>query len=220
MELDLSCGPQAPVIIWRLTHIDGNFTNDININQPENSVLRLDPEVLEPGDYLAFLEVAHVHKGSQYWVEDFVFINMVLPELIPIIDGGHTRYVTHGDVLYIDATRSQDPVTKIESVINETFATNWSFAYYAGTPTAALFDAFMKGFPESVTLPTLPTPSLKVIDEGTDYILEVSTSMFDLDSWAIVMFSMSRGSRMSSTVQALKFVANAVPVTIRYGCFY
>ena len=135
MELNPSCSGGSPEIMWRLTLTNGSEIVDVsNFVQPETSVLRLPPDSLEPGLYILHLEVVFPHMGPEYWAEDTTIIKVILPELITFIDGGDKIDATQGDVITITATKSNDPVTTLTSVVSQPLVATWSVAYFTSKP--------------------------------------------------------------------------------------
>ena len=166
---------------------------------------------MEPGLYILYLELTFFHVSLNAWNTDYILVNVILPELVVTISGGSLLTETHGTIFTVNASRSNDPVSSLASVMAEPLAANWSFIHYPTTPSVAQRNLFMKNFPTS----SLPTGSVKyVIKDGDEYLLTVNSSYFPANTWCAVMFSMVRGARASSVVQWIRLVPNSIPVTL------
>lgn len=209
MEISSStCG--IPAINWRITNVNYvYFTPISNFIQPQTSVLSLEEGLLEPGEYVISLEVVFVEKSSQYWSEDLIIVNVVLPELVTHILGGEILDIRRGDEIFIDASISTDPAMSLTSVASTPMYAHWYFAHFSVTPSD-LYPFFLD-FP----LSTLPAGGIYYqIRAGSDYALRVNTSSFPVYTYAVVIFTLSRGDRISSAMQAIRFMDNVVPVSI------
>lgn len=209
MEISSStCG--TPAINWRITSVNGvYFTPFSNFIQPQTSVLNLEQGLLVPGDYVISLEVVFVEKTSQYWSEDLMFVKVVLPELVTHILGGEVLDVRREQEIFIDASRSTDPAMSLSSVASTPMYASWYFAHFSVTPSD-LYE-FLIDFP----LSTLPAnANYYQIGAGSDYALRVYTSSFPAYTYAVVIFTLSRGDRISSAMQAIRFMDNVLPVSI------
>lgn len=210
--MEIATGSCVPEINWSITSIANTtiipFTS---FAQPGTSVLRLEPFLLEPGEYIVALEVTFPSVGSDVWINDFLAMQVLLPELVTHIAGGDYVDVPHGGIVYVDATASVDPADNLTSLDSTPLTAIWSFAHYAHEPLD--FDIFLKDVAKG--LPTLLVGNTNYqVTTGMDYVLEVDTTLFPASSVAVVMFSLSRGSRQSSFIQAIRFIPNAVPMRI------
>ncbi|WAR15130.1 PK1L2-like protein, partial [Mya arenaria] len=203
-------------INWTITLVnETQFIQFYNFAQPETSVLSIGPEILDPGEYLVCLEVAFPALGDEYWTTDCMAIRVYLPELIAHINGGEYLTVPHGDVLTIDATVSQDLITNLTSVTSIPMEAFWSFSHFPIAPLTTDLNRFQAKAPY-FTFPSGHTDYN--VKRGTEYALEVDTSMFPVGSLACAMFTLVRGDRNSSALQFLKFTTNALPLSI--DCVY
>lgn len=206
------CSSQSPVINWRLNKIKGSSIEPFtNFTQPNSSVLAFDPYDIEPGLYVLSLELTFKHFNASSWNADYMLVYVMLPELVATISGGTILTIPHGTTFNVDASRSNDPAARLESISGEQIIANWSFVNYAAGPSEIKRNVFTKLFPTR----GLPTGSkIYVIQTGDEYLLSVNSSYFPVNSWCLVMFSIKRGDRASSVIQWLNLVSNAVPITI------
>ena len=213
LSLDNDCLTDSPVIHWRLDAINGSpiepFTDFI---QPNNSVLSLEPYSLQPGFYIVSLELTFKHYSVNAWNTDFILVSVLLPELVATIAGGSHITALHGTTFIVDASRSNDPVSSLVPVNEDPLVANWSFVLYYGAPTTLAKNLFMKRFPDY----PLPAGSMGyIVEEGDEYLLAINTSYFPAGTQAVVMFSLSRSNRTSSTFQWIDIKQNIIPVTLR-----
>ncbi|WAR15300.1 PK1L2-like protein [Mya arenaria] len=207
-------------ISWTITHITGKqFTQFYDFNQPGTSILNIDPDIVEPGEYLVCLDVAFPDYGDASWTTDCMAIRVYLPELVAHINGGEYLTVPHGDVVTLDATMSQDLISNMTSITSIPLEAFWSFAYFPVAPTDAVLSTFQAKAPY-YSFPSGHTDH--EVSNGTDYGLEVDSSMFPAGTLACVMFTLVRGDRHSSALQFLQFTTSALPLSIEcvYNCQY
>ena len=159
-----------------------------------------------------YLELTFHHISTNVWNADYILINVLLPELVATISGGSLLTVPHGTTFTVDASRSNDPVAAMESLMDVPLIANWGFANYPLTPTASLRNVFTKSFP-TVSLPA--GGDTYVIQDGDEYMLTVDSTFFPKNTWCVVMFSLTRGDRASSVIQWIKLVEDSIPVTLR-----
>ncbi|KAH3772173.1 hypothetical protein DPMN_173510 [Dreissena polymorpha] len=195
---------------WSVTNVQTAntpvYTNLDSLRQPNAAVLKLEKEVLEPGDYIVCLEVKS--EGSTFWDSDCIVIRIVLPELIAFIAGGEFRTIPYGGVAIMNASVSNDPAHNMSSVNAIPLEVTWAFVRY---PSETSFDTFQTN---THSLPKGGT--YHQIENGTDYLLSLNTSLFRNGDMALIMFKLKRGPRTSSAFQVIKMVTNAVPMALRY----
>lgn len=209
--LDTSC---VPDIHWTITRAQNTaLVPFLDFVQPGTSVLRVEPFVLEPGDYIIALEVAFPSVSRYHWSNDFIVLRILLPELLAHIAGGDYLDVPHGDVIYLDATASRDPADNLTSLDTVPINAYWSFIHYTFQPLG--LEQYLKDCAKTPSAVPPPFSTSKLVTAGTDYMLHVNTNLFASYSVAITMFSLTRGQREQSTVQAIRFVPNAVPLSIK-----
>lgn len=179
--------------------------------QPNTSVLKIDAEILEPGEYFVCLELVFPSLGPEYWGVDCLALHVVLPELITHIHGGERLDVRHGDVIVLDASISQDPMKNLTSILEIPLHAYWSFATV--DPVHIVLTGYNRYLAKLQGIPLLDAYD---IQSGSDYALRVDTSMFAVGETACAMFTLLRGERKSSAYQCLKFVTNALPLQISY----
>ncbi|KAH3772167.1 hypothetical protein DPMN_173504 [Dreissena polymorpha] len=202
----------TPEIYWSVTNVQTAntpvYTNLDSLRQPNAAVLKLEKEVLEPGDYIVCLAVKS--KRSTFWDSDCIVIRIVLPELIAFIAGGEFRTIPYGGVAIMNASVSSDPAHNMSSVNVIPLEVTWAFVrYISGTS----FDTL-----QTNTTQALPAGgTYHQIENGTDYLLNLNTSLFSNGDMALIMFKLKRGPRTSSAFQVIKMVTNAVPMALRYS---
>ena len=211
MELnDISCVPE---IYWSITQIiNDTFFPITYFAQPETSVLRLEPFLLEPGDFVVTLEVTFPTTGPNVWIMDHLVLKVLLPELVTHISGGDFVDVPHGGVVMIDATLSADPADNLTALENTTLTSTWSFSHYLVLPPPNFYK-WLSDVAKAPPILPLGGTTYEVL-QGTDYLLEVDTTYFGANTLAVIMFTLTRGSRSSIYIQAIRFVPNAVPLRI------
>ncbi|KAH3823405.1 hypothetical protein DPMN_125204 [Dreissena polymorpha] len=202
----------TPHIYWSVTNVQTAdtpvYTNLDSLRQPNTSVLKLEKEVLEPGDYIVCLEVKMPSKGPTFWVSDCIVIRIVLPELIAYIAGGEFRTIPYGGVAIMNASVSGDPAQNMSSVNAIPLAVTWAFVRYNSGTIFDIFQTNTQALPEGGTY--------HKIGHGNDYLLSLDTSLFHNGDIALIMFKLTRSPRTSSAFQVIKMVTNAVPIALRY----
>ena len=203
------CG--EPLINWRIIKVDvDTFTPFSSFIQPNTSVLRIEPGIIDPGEYVVSLEISFPAKSANDWAEDVLIINVVLPELVTHITGGELLDVPQTEIL-IDATISTDPANSLSSLALTPLVANWSFVHFTVTPTVQVIHRILIDFP-TITLPAGNT--IYEVSAGTDYILKVDTASFPVNTYAAAMFTLSRGNRSSSALQVIRIKGNVLPLSI------
>ncbi|KAH3789121.1 hypothetical protein DPMN_167291 [Dreissena polymorpha] len=202
----------TPEIYWSVTSVQTATTpvymNLYSLKQPNTSVLKLEKEVLEPGDYIVCLEVKMPSKGLTFWVSDCIVIRIVLPELIAYIAGGEFRTIPYNGLAIINASVSNDPAQNMSSIKAIPLEATWAFARYKSGTKFGTFQTNTHALPEEGTY--------HKIRNGNDYLLSLDTSLFSDGDMALIMFKLTRGPRTSSAFQVIKIVTNAVPMALRY----
>ncbi|KAH3817411.1 hypothetical protein DPMN_118945 [Dreissena polymorpha] len=201
----------TPEIYWSVTNVQTAntpvYTNLDSLKQPKTSVLKLEKEVLEPGDYIVCLEVKMPSKGPTFWVSDCIVIRIVLPELIAYIAGGEFRTIPYGGVEIMNASVSDDPAQNMSSVNVIPLKVTWAFVRYHSEITFDIFQTNTQALPAGGTYHKIG---------NLDYLLSLDTSLFRNGDMALIMFKLTRGTRTSSAFQVIKMVTNAVPMALRY----
>lgn len=198
---------------WRLDRINGStLVSFTNFKQPNNSVLTFEPYILEPGFYVLYLELTFYHLSINSWNADYIFVNIILPELVATISGGSYITVPHGTTFTVDASRSNDPVATLESIAGEEISAKWGFANYPINPSESDRYSFTRFFPAN---PLPDQSNIYFIQDGDEYLLTVDSSFFPADTYCVVMFSLKRGERASSVIQWIYLAPGAFPVTLR-----
>ncbi|KAH3772201.1 hypothetical protein DPMN_173539 [Dreissena polymorpha] len=202
----------SPELYWSVTNVQTAnttvYTNQDSLRLPNTSVLKLEKEVLEPGDYIVCLQVIMPSKGPTFWVSDCIVIRIVLPELIAFIAGGEFRTIPYGGVAIINASVSSDPAQSMSSVNAIPLEITWAFVKYRSKTSFDTFQTKTQELPADGTY--------HQIGNGTDYLLSLNTSLFSDGDMALIMFKLTRGPRRSSAFQVIKMVTNAVPMALRY----
>ncbi|XP_060605762.1 uncharacterized protein LOC132758225 [Ruditapes philippinarum] len=211
----------SPVINWRITYVDETqelFVPFVNFTQPDTSVLKLARGTLENGLYIVALEVKFPSVSSHEWTEDLFVMKVVDPELVAYISGGEYLEIPFGNELNIKGNKSYDPSN--ESKALEPLQAAWSFVVFSSLPPGSL-NTILTSFP-MITLPSQTVAPHKIyeIQNGTEYVLKVETSLFPSFSYCMAVFSLSRGGRMASAMQIVKLMSNILPVSINcvYNC--
>lgn len=206
---DISC---VPDIHWSITAVNISqlipFTDFV---QPNTSVLRLEPFTLDPGFYVVSLEVAFPSFGANRWATDFLVLQILLPDLVAHIVGGDFVDVPHGGVIHIDASLSRDPAENVTAVQMLPITGEWSMTLYNSYPLN--IEIFLKDFLKKDTTPPAGGTNYQ-ITSGTEYILEIDTTLFSPYTYAMVLFTLSRGTRTAKALQFLYFIPNAIPLGI------
>jgi len=200
-------------IYWTVSKVEGEtITPFTDFSQPGTTNLKIEPGTLDPGEYVVCLEMVFTTLGPEFWDFDCMMIAVYLPELFVHIDGGEDLEWPHGDLMTVDASLSKDLVGNLSFVETEPLVAYWSFTFFESEPNDKQWAKFLTQEPTVGFIPSGNNNSL--IQPGTDYALEVQTSMFPVGTRACAMLTLSRGNRVSSAFQCYKFVTGAIPLKI------
>jgi hypothetical protein len=195
---------------WRFVQVSGNtlkpFTDFI---QPKSRNLVLPGGTLRPGIYVVILEV--VLDGS--WFNDFIVMEVTLPEIYTFIPGGDFLYVSHGEIVYVNASDSCDTVGVLNYADESKLVTSWTFELISSETSDDAVYSLINNQISGVG-------KRHEIQIGNVNVLEIFTQYFPINSYGVAVFTMSKGSRISKAFQVLKFVENILPASIRYDNYY
>lgn len=206
----------SPTIKWRITQVTENdtFVSFINFTQPETSVLRMPSGTLGNGLYVVTLEVAFPLISQYEWTDDSFLLRVIDPELVAYITGGDYLEFPFGKELFVHADKSHDPLNK--SSMLEPLQAAWSFLVFSTNLHPSTLDIILVNFPY-ITLPMLNVPyKLYKVNDGSEYVLKVASSVLPANSYCMALFTLARGNRMASAIQVIKIVHNVLPFSIEY----
>jgi hypothetical protein len=176
-----------------------------DFSQPHSGNIVLPGGTLRPGTYVAILEV--VLESS--WFNDFIVLEVTFPDLYMFISGGDFLYVPHGKIVYVNASESHDTVRGLNYTNNSKLVSHWTFELIS-TETSDM-EVY-----NQINRQILGVGKRYKLRTGNVNILKVWTGYFPINSYGVAVFTMSKGSSHSRVFQVLKFVENALPVSIRY----
>ena len=195
--------------------INDSIAQPVVVNEPNNNVLEIPAQTLSPGLYAVVLEVyVDVFSGNETHDEDYLYVRVILPELVASLKGATTRESNGSEVIVFDADRSYDAVIGFP-VTNDILTTRWLVLSVLGLNHVDLINC-VASFPYCAVLESGLVSWHNISDVYQSYFLSLDTSIFPDDSSVFVIFSISRGSRVSSAIQAVYISSSVWPLSLRY----
>ena len=194
--------------------INGNDATSVSLNRSDNQYLKV-PPTLVPGFYVVFYEVEwNITKSGTYlYDEDYMYVRIILPELVAVINGAAMRESNGSEVILFDASGSNDPVTR-SAVISDVLHNKW---YVVAVPGLSNIDTVncIASFPSCALLESTSVTWYTITDPYESKYLNLDTSLFPNNSTVFVIFTILRGSRVASAIQSI-YISEAVrPMNMR-----
>ena len=193
--------------------INGSDTIPVNLSQSDSAFLKVPAQTLVPGFYVVVLEVEI--NGTQFdmYDEDYLYVRVLLPELVSTIKGAAMRESNGSEVIVFDANGSNDPVTR-SAITTDVIYTTWSVLRVSVLSYIDTVNC-IASFPGCAVLESSFVTWYNVSDPHSSKYLNVDTNIFPNNSTVFVIFTISRGSRVASAIQSLYISKVVRPVNLR-----
>lgn len=193
--------------------INGSESIPVSLSQTTLSNLEIPPQTLVPAFYVILLELTITNSMyNNTFDEDYLYVRIVLPELVANIKGATMRESNGSEIIVFDASGSYDPITG-SAVTTDVISTIWTVLSDSGLRYIDTVNC-LASFPECRMLESDSVAWHNISDPHLEY-LRLDTSAFLDNTTVFVIFTISRGSRMSSTIQSLYINTGVRPVSLR-----
>ena len=194
--------------------IDGMAVPAEVVIHPSGSTLTVPAQTLAPGLYIIFVEVTVTgSKFNDTYDEDYVYVRVILPELVASLKGATMRVSNGSETIFFDASASYDLVTGV-SVTSDILTTHWSVLSLFGISQIETINCIAT-FPNCELLESGSVAWFNISDIQASQHLELDTDAFSDNRTVFVIFTISRGPRVSSAIQSVYINSDIRPVTLR-----
>ena len=215
--LDVCGGSRYQTYNWRMFLISAGETKSVTIDKPNLQYLNV-PQNLVSGFYVVILEVEWniTMYDRNLYEEDFIYLRILLPELVSTLNGAVMRESNGNETIVFDASESKDPVTR-SGILTDRLFNKWYVLYVPGLSYIETINC-IASFPSCSLLESTSVQWNTITDPDMSKYLSLNTSIFPNNSTVFVIFTMLRGSRVASSIQSIYISDSVRPVNL--SCLY